>query len=179
MNPLVHAELSWLVAQPLRQRRDRIIVTCAGLVPDLDGLTLLAGTEAYGRYHHVLTHGLLAAAATAGACLVLSRQRAVATLLALGAFHLHLLCDLVGSGPGWPILYFEPFSNAEWFWSGQWNLASWQNAVVGLVATLASLSMALWRSRTPLELVSLRLDALVVRTLRARFLVEGEPPSRR
>src|SRR5688572_3911545 len=103
MNPIVHAELSWLAAQGLRERRDRILVVCAGLAPDLDGLTLLAGEEWYGRYHHVLFHGYVGALITTAVCAALARQRAWVAGLSLAAFHLHLLCDLAGSGPGWPI----------------------------------------------------------------------------
>jgi hypothetical protein len=169
MSPIVHAELSWLLAQGLRERRDRILVTCAGLAPDLDGLSLLAGEEAYSRYHHVLFHGYVGALVTVAACAVLARSRWGVALLALGAFHLHLLCDLAGSGPGWPIHYFWPGSLHPWFWQGQWNLASWQNSLIGLAATLACLACALPFRRTAVELLSARWDAEVTRTVRRRL----------
>lgn len=174
MSPIVHAELSWLLAQSLRERRDRILVTCAGLAPDLDGLGLLGGPELYERYHHVLFHGYVGALCTALVCAALAHERGRVALLSLLAFHLHLLCDLAGSGPGWPILYFWPTSQVEWFWEGQWDLASWQNAVIALFVTLTALACALrgWR-RTPVELVSQRWDAEVVRTLRRRLLREA------
>jgi uncharacterized membrane protein YagU involved in acid resistance len=54
-------------------------------------------------------------------------------------------------------------------WSGQWDLASWQNAVFGLAVTLAALGCALPLGRTVFELVSVKWDVLVVATLRARF----------
>ncbi|XXF79030.1 metal-dependent hydrolase [Myxococcaceae bacterium GXIMD 01537] len=173
MSPLVHAELSWLMTQRLSTRRDRILVTCAGLAPDLDGLSLLGGTEWYVRYHHVLFHGYVGALLTTAVVAMLARERAWTAVLALLAFHMHLLCDLAGSGPGWPIAYFWPTSHHEWFWSGQWNLASWQNAVIGLAVTLASLACALRWRRTPVELVSPRWDLEVTRTLRRRFLGEA------
>jgi hypothetical protein len=168
LNPIVHAELSWLTAQGLPRRRDRIIVTLAGVAPDLDGLSLVGGVETYGRWHHVLTHGAPAALACGVIALAVSRRFAVAGLAVL-AFHLHLLCDLMGSGPGWPIFYAWPFSRAELMWSGQWNLASWQNSVIGMTATTLCLACALWTSRTPVELFSLKQDAKVVAALRARF----------
>jgi hypothetical protein len=148
-----------------------VLVTLAGVLPDLDGLTLAAGEELYGRWHHVLTHGALAAAGCAFALVPFAGagQRLKVAALALGAFHLHLLCDLAGSGPGWPIHYLWPWSDRETMWSGQWNLASWQNTVIGLTATLVCLSFALWRGRTPVELFSLKSDAKVVATLKARF----------
>ncbi len=74
-----------------------------GVAPDIDGLTILAGTESYSRYHHVVTHGLIAAIATGAIAYEISNQRVMALLLSVATFHLHLLCDLAGSGPGWPI----------------------------------------------------------------------------
>lgn len=175
MSPLIHAGIGWLFAQPLARRRDRILVTCAGVAPDLDGLSLLAGQEAFGTYHHVLFHGYVGALLTAAICASLARRRVVTAALALVAFHLHVLCDLVGSGPGWPILYFWPTSRAEWFWSGQWNLASWQNSVIGLGVIVLCMLPALRWKRTIVEVLSTRADAAVVHTLRRRFLREPLP----
>lgn len=165
----MHGELAWLLGQRLNTRRDRALVAIAGVIPDLDGLTLLAGEEAYGRWHHVLTHGWVAALVLCGALATAGRQRLAVFGLALGAFHLHLLCDLAGSGPGWPLTYGWPFTLAEVSWSGQWDLASWQNAVIGLAATVACLACSMPYGRTVVELFSLKLDAMVVQTLRARF----------
>ncbi|MDX2009711.1 MAG: metal-dependent hydrolase [Myxococcaceae bacterium] len=169
MNPIVHAELAWLVGARLSARRDRVLVTLAGVVPDLDGLTLLAGEEAYGTYHHVLTHGLLSASLCAAGLALLAERKAVVGALAFVTFHLHLVCDLAGSGPGWPIWYWWPFDLHQTMWDGQWNLASWQNSVIGLAATLAVLACALPLGRTAVELFSRRADEAVVKTLRARF----------
>ena len=169
MNPIVHAELSWLLAQGLPSRRDRALVTIAGLAPDVDGLSLLGGVDAYARWHHLLFHGALGAAVTAAACAAFARRRGAVAALALVAFHLHLLCDLVGSGPGWPLWYRWPFDRTEWFWDGQWDLASWQNTAIGLAATLLCLLSALLFRRTAVELFSLRGDAAVTAAVRRRF----------
>jgi hypothetical protein len=61
----------------------------------------------------------------------------------------------------------------EWFWQGQWNLASWQNSVIGMAVTLTCLACALRWRRTPVELFSPRWDLEVTRTLRKRFLGEA------
>lgn len=169
MNPLVHGELSWLLAQRLAARKDRALVVLAGILPDLDGLTLLAGEQAYATWHHVLTHGAVAALALSGLLAAFAVQRSAVLGLALVAFHLHLGADLVGSGPGWPVLYFWPFSRHEWSWAGQWELASWQNTVIGLVATLACLACAGPFGRTPVELFSRAADAQVVAAVRRRL----------
>jgi inner membrane protein len=164
--------LSWLLSLRLTSRRDRVLVTCAGLAPDVDGLTLLAGADLYAEYHHVLTHGVVAATVVALACLAVANAKLTTAALGLAAFHLHLVCDLAGSGPGWPIHYFWPISMREWFWDGQWDLASWQNSLIGLTVTLTGLAMALVVRRTPVELLSVRWDQRVTQTLRTRFLRE-------
>ncbi len=176
MNPIVHAQLSWLGAQRLPDRRDRLLVTLAGLAPDLDGLTLLVGEDLYGQWHHVLTHGFVSALVIAAALAAFATRRLAVFGLGLAAFHLHLACDLLGSGPGWPLYYFWPFSRHEWFWDGQWDLASWQNTLIGLGATLAVLACALPYGRTVVELFSLKADAQVVAALRRRF---GRAPAPR
>lgn len=168
MNPIVHAEIGWLLSQPLPTRRERLLVTLAAVVPDVDGLTILAGEDLYLEWHHRVAHGWLAAIAVPVVTAALTRSPR-ATLLALVAFHSHIAADLVGSGPGWPIWYGWPLSDAEWLPSWQWDLASWQNTVIGLAVTLACLGAALVVARTPVELVSLRADRRVVETLRARF----------
>lgn len=169
MNPIVHAELSWLAGARLLERRDRVLVTLAGVVPDLDGLSLLGGVEAYGRWHHLLTHGVVAAVVCSLAFAALARRRLHVAALSFAAFHLHLVCDLVGSGPGWSITYGFPFSSAELAWDGQWNLASWQNSLIGLLATLGVLACAVPLGRTAVELFSPRVDGKVVAAIRARF----------
>jgi len=166
VNPLVHGELSWLAAQKLNDRRDRLLVTVGGVIPDLDGLSLLGGVDAYARWHHVLTHGALSAVLLCGVVTFFARNKLAVFLLGLAAFHLHLVCDLLGSGPGWPLYYLWPFSRAETYWSGQWDLASWQNTLIGLVTTLLVLACAKPFGRTIVELFSVKYDADVVKVVR-------------
>jgi hypothetical protein len=169
MNDIVHAELSWLLAQGLESRRDRILVVVAGVAPDLDGLPVLASHAAYEAYHHVLFHSIFGAIATAVVCAALAKNRWVTGAWAFAAFHLHLLCDLAGSGVEWPFAYFWPVSQHFYGWSGAWELASWQNEVIGALATLACLGAALIWRRTFVEVFSLQADAQVTATIRRRF----------
>jgi membrane-bound metal-dependent hydrolase YbcI (DUF457 family) len=183
MNPIIHAEIGWLCAQGLERRRDRILVTAAAVLPDIDGVGILFSDALYAEWHHKLGHGLIAGAALSvglGAALTVGRAhkaRAFATGAALVclAFHSHIAADLVGSGPGWPIWYLWPFSDSSWFPSWQWDLASWQNTTIGMAITLTCLAMAIFRERTPVELFSERADRRVVDTIRARFLPAPEP----
>lgn len=173
MSPLIHAEVGWLLAQPLARRRDRVLVTLAAVISDVDGLGLVVSDELYENWHHKLGHGVLAACVVAVVVGALTR-RPLGLVLGALAFHAHLAMDLAGSGPGWPVLYWWPWSDVEWLPSWQWDLASWQNTVFGLSATVACLACALPYGRTPVELFSLRADARVVDALRARF---GRRPS--
>ena len=90
-------------------------------------------------------------------------------LLALVAFHLHLVCDLMGSGVDWPIYYWWPTSMRTIGWSGGWELQSWQNGVIGLFTCLACLACALRWRRMVVEVFSTWVDGHVVATVRKRF----------
>lgn len=181
MHPQTHALLSWLLAEAgrLEQRRDRALVLAAGLAPDLDGLSILFGSSAYHTWHRVLCHHGLGAVTIALACAAAARQRARTGLLALAAAHLHFACDMVGSaGPDgsiWPVPYLVPFDMQHpgfappW----QWQLASWQNVAITLLALAASAWLASRRGRTLLEALSLRVDAAVVDAIRRRLPPPG------
>jgi|SRR5579862_8039653 len=157
MSPLTHLLASWIVAVKTTDNlRDRRLVTLAGVAPDLDGLGLVidiangsfarGGAFYYQEYHHWLTHGLPAALGCAVLLAAFGKRRGRVFWLALLTFHLHLLCDLLGSrGPDkgdlWPIYYFGPISrNPAWFWKYQWRLDGWQNTAL----TFALLAWAFW-----------------------------------
>jgi len=143
-----HLALSWLIGQGLSERRDRRLVAWAGMVPDLDLLSLLAGADTLRRFHHSVTHGVVAAAAVVLATAVFARRRLRAAGLALAAFHVHLLCDLLGSGVDWPIAYFWPFSSRELISPYAWPLASWQNLVITVAALVVVAWIGVTRGRT-------------------------------
>jgi LexA-binding, inner membrane-associated putative hydrolase len=157
VSPETHLLASWIIAAKTTDNpRDCRLVTLAGILPDADGLGLLVDlacgwlgckqTFFYQHYHHYLLHGaaggLLIAAVLAG----FARHRWRVLLLALLVFHLHLLCDFVGSrGPSpedlWPIFYLGPFDkDPMWVWRGQWRLDSWINRYL----TVALFLYALW-----------------------------------
>ena len=113
MSPLTHLVGSWLVAvETTNNPRDRKLVTLAGVLPDADGLgvipdvvgSLFSGKECtfyyYQTYHHLLMHGWPAAIVVSILFALYAQQRRQVLLLCLLTFHLHLLCDLIGSrGP--------------------------------------------------------------------------------
>jgi inner membrane protein len=122
----------------------------------------------------VLAHGAVAAVSVTVLFAALARDRLRVALLAFLAFHLHLLCDFFGSGIGWGITYFYPFSRDEFISPVQWDLNSWQNMTATVIALFASGWLAIRNGRTFAETVMpARWDALVVETLRKRFVTAG------
>ena len=185
MSPITHFLMGWAVANlvPALGKRDRALVTWASVVPDIDGLGIVAERLTrnsshplnwWSDYHHVLGHNLGFALIVAAIAAILAKQKVKTTLLVLFSFHLHLLGDLMGArgpdGDQWPIPYLLPFSKqVELPWSGQWALNAWPNFVI--TAALVGITFMLARQRgfSPLEMASVRADAALVRALRARF----------
>jgi len=110
MNPITHLLLSWSVANTSRlNKRERLLVTVAGISPDIDGLGIIPDIltrntdhhlQWWGQYHHQLGHNLGMGLTVALITFCLATRRGATAALALAAFHLHLLCDLLGAkGP--------------------------------------------------------------------------------
>lgn len=186
MNPITHLFVGWTLGDAAtRDARDRALIAWSGVVPDVDGLSLLPdivnrllhrpATDYYFQYHHMLTHGLPAAVLCGAAVFACARKRMRTALLAFASFHLHLLCDLVGSrGPEkadiWPIAYLQPLSDRLTFaWSGQWALNAWPNIALTLILMALLFFRAFHAGYSPVSLISSRADRAFVNTLRARF----------
>jgi inner membrane protein len=170
MHPSSHLIVSWLVGRHLSERRYCCLVTYAGVLPDLDGLSLLAGVDAYGQWHHVLTHGVLGASLVAACTAALAKDRVRVCQLAFLAFHLHLLCDFFGSGYSWGITYWYPFSAQEYLAPIRWDLNAWPNVLATGVALALSGWMAVRHGHSVAETVlPTRWDTIIVATLRNRF----------
>ncbi len=199
MSPETHLLASWLVAAKTTDNpRDCRLVTLGGILPDADGLGLLADTFNsffrhkqtfyYGEYHHYYLHGALGAVLISTVLACFARRRCRVVLLALIVFHLHLLCDLLGSrGPSpadlWPIYYFGPFSSrhAVWLWQGQWRLDGWLNRIITVGLFLWALWLASKRDDSVVGVFNRRLDHTFVRVLRQwrRALVDKNHASSR
>src|SRR6266536_1019144 len=180
MSPATHLLTGWVLANSAcLGRRERALVTLAGVVPDVDGLGIVAEyltrnshhpLEWGSTYHHALRR-LLVALAVAAVSFALATQRWKTAGLVFLSFHIHLLEDLVGSrGPDgyqWPIPYLTPFSRAcELSWRGQWALNAWPNFAITISLLLATFYLAWSVGFSPLEMVSLKADAAFVVALR-------------
>lgn len=137
--------------------RERFFCMLAAFVPDLDGLSLLGGWECYQDWHHVLMHNLLVALAGSGVMAFFSKPRLTAFAVYFGLFHLHFLMDLLGSGEGWGIDYWRPFSPKSYLSFG-WDFCSWQNYLAAFLCIAASIGIVYWKKRTILEYPMPKLD---------------------
>jgi hypothetical protein len=183
MAPATHLLASWIIAAKTTDNpRDCRLVALAGVLPDLDGLGIFADMynsavgnpdhEYYGRYHHIWLHGGLGAVLVTALLVCFARRRGRVALLALLAYHLHLLCDLIGSrgpdvGDKWPIFYLAPMTlHPMWIWKWQWQLFGWQNAVISIVLFVWAIAMALQRGDSFVGVINRKADAVFVRLLR-------------
>lgn len=188
MNPATHFLTGWVVANTGGfERRERAAITIAGIIPDVDGVGVVAELATrnsekpllwWSDYHHVLGHNLAFAVCCAAAGLALSIKRWRTALFVFLSFHLHLLGDLVGArgpdGDQWPIPYLWPFSEAwQLAWDGQWALNAWPNFLITGALLVLTFYWAWKRGYSPLELVSRKADNAFVGALRNRFASRG------
>ena len=184
MSPLTHFFISWSIANTGRlSRKDRLLITAAGVAPDADGLGIVADfltkntatpLNWWDEFHHVFGHCLGFGLCAAILAYSLGTRRRPAAFLALSAVHLHLLGDLVGArGPDgyqWPIPYLLPFSNSiQLVWQGQWALNAWPNFIITALAVLLSFYLAWQRGFSFMGLFSQKADRKFVAVLRSRF----------
>lgn len=177
--------MGWAVANtaPSLTKRERAFVTWASVVPDVDGLGIIAERLTqhsshplnwWSDYHHVLGHNLGFVLVVSAVAAIFATQRIKTTLLVLLSFHLHLLADLAGArgpdGDQWPIPYLLPFSKQlQLTWSGQWALNAWPNIAITAVLIVIAGVLARGRGFSPLEMFSSKADSVFVGVLRARF----------
>lgn len=193
MNPLTHLLTGWLVANTAQLgRRDRAMVTIAAVIPDIDGIGITADVatrgstaplDLYWRFHHTLGHNLAFGLVVMTVVFCLATRSRVAAALAMLSFHLHLAGDIIGSGGGpgshqWTIPYLVPFTDSlQIAWAGQWALNAWPNIVITVCLLAATFYLAWRRGFSPAEMISRRVDAAFVGTLRDRFGAPGRAGS--
>jgi inner membrane protein len=181
MHLATHFFISWLGANTDGlERRDRALVTLAGIILDADALGIVRDIVApikgqplywYAKYHHVIGHNIFLGLAATLACFALARKKWKTAFLALLVFHVHLLADLAGSGGPqggiWPIHYLYPVIKKNIIiWNGQWALNAWPNVVITIVAIAVTLCLGAKRGYTPVEMLSVKADRAVVGVLR-------------
>ena len=186
MSPITHMLASWTSADLFRlDSRNRTLVTLSGALPDLDGIGILA--DLFGRiihkpdqsfytlFHHSLLHGLPAAILIPSLLALFATRRLLVFSIGVLVYHLHLVCDLVGSrgltlNDIWPIPYLSPFSDRLTLsWSHQWALNAWPNLVFTLVLLVYVFYRALKSGYSPVGLFHKKADAAFSTTIQSRW----------
>lgn len=176
MTGLSHGVISWFLGQGGGgSLRDRRIIAWMGVMPDIDALAYPVGMipsldpddgyQLFFETHHHYTHGLgmVVLAMLVGAVFGVSRLRAA--VLAGVAVIVHVLCDVVGSGPEFPVYPFWPLSSASWTVEWSVPVQEWPNLLAGFLLLLAALVYTRFTGRTILEMISLRMDRELARHL--------------
>ncbi|HSH94592.1 MAG TPA: metal-dependent hydrolase [Roseimicrobium sp.] len=183
MSPITHFLAGWTLANMAKLNpRDRMLVSVAGVIPDVDGFGIVVdfatrhSTDWWGRFHHELGHNIGFCLLVTAVFAMLAQRKAMTAWLVFLSFHLHLLGDLVGArgpdGDQWPIPYLEPFSAVpRMVWSGQWPLNGWPNMLITGIMIALAVHWARQRGFSPLEMFSKKADGIFVETLRRRFPV--------
>ena len=148
--------------------RERFFCMAAASLEDLDGLGAVMGTDsdAYQNYHHLLCHNLTFIVIVAIVLAISSRHHMKALLLYIALGHLHLLMDYVGSGPGWAIAYWFPFSRRAYQTSLAWEFFSWQNLAAAALLLAWVIIIAIRQGLSPVEFITPDLDRRFVQWLR-------------
>ena len=184
MSPITHLFISWSAASCFKiDKKDRILATIAGVVPDIDGIRIGYDLlmkenghvlDLWSRYHHTLGHNIGFGLLLTITAFLAAGRRWVTSGLVLLVFHLHLICDVIGSrGPDgyqWPIPYLEPFSDAwQLAWAGQWQLNAWQNIAITSATIIFILYQASQCGLSPLEIISSKANRVFSDTIQKRF----------
>jgi inner membrane protein len=180
MHVPTHIMTGWCIGNffPLTPR-ERVACMAAASLPDLDGLSYVAGESVYQTYHRLLGHNLLFAVAIATTLAALSRGLRIAGVfvLYLALAHSHLVMDYFGSGPNWPIYYLWPFDPSFNFRNQNgWEFSSPQNTTVAAVLLVWTITIAIVKRRTPVELLTPGLDERFVMAAR-RLIGRDRKPS--
>jgi inner membrane protein len=139
-----HVTASFLLAQLGVQERygpaGTLLMVAAGLLPDLDGLTILAGWRTYRTYHRTLGHGLVV---TALGPLLLAAASGLEPFLPLWAWLqaslvLHVFTDVCFYR--WPVQLLWPLSRRGW----GFGLVGWNDLVPTLALYGASVAVLVW-----------------------------------
>jgi hypothetical protein len=164
MSPIGHLQYGWWFAHwGAFSRRERAVIALAGVGPDLDSLSLLAGGDAFHRYHHILFHNVGATLAALVLAIAVFWRRPRVWLLVGFAFAGHIVEDYVTVG--WDQFPLVPFKATVINLSHQ--LPNWLvQGVFQVTAMVFILGMTVWiylrHQRTPLEIISPALDRLLV-----------------
>jgi hypothetical protein len=175
MHVHAHFGLGWAAgtAAPGSDRLLRGCCVAAAAISDVDAAAYLLGEDAYEELHHTFGHNLLLGVVVVAVCTWLHRHRSwrrrlLVVVLTSTCFGAHLLTDAWFTR--YPVHPWWPFSHRQLLFESGVYLDHPLNWFLIAAAMLAIVPLAMWRKVTPLELISPRLDRLVVDAFRTREL---------
>lgn len=181
MAPQQHLVISWVLSNlGYDKRRDRIVATVCGVIPDIDGLGIIIdkilGDGSYYYYmswHRKVGHSIVGVLVVAVLAYLICNRKVLPALVAGLTYVTHLLLDLVGSGGPdgdiWGSWLFWPFSEYELSVGWQWGLNSWQNTGITGAFIVMMIMIAAKKRRTVLEVISVRLDRYCIDLISRMF----------
>jgi hypothetical protein len=160
MSPLVHGLIAWLFAfLVLKKTNDRRLAVIAGVAADLDGVFILFNMDLFTKYHHTFTHSYIFGIPIALTAMILGEEKIKVFFACLGAFTLHLLCDIIGSD--WPIQPFYPFSHLSFSASPYLSITVIYGIISPAVFVLCifiMLAIMYYKQASPMEFISEKVD---------------------
>lgn len=173
-----HAALGWVVgvASPTSDRRLRAWCTAAAILPDIDAAAMLLGRTWYDKLHHTFGHNVF----TGALCVGLAawhfwgrsrRELWTAVVLVAACFASHLLTDMKLSG--WLVHPLWPLDSRGYQFLPNYQLGHEVNLWLLWIFMILPFLLAPWRGATPLELISPRLDRLLLNVFRKKDLACG------
>lgn len=176
MNTEAHLAAGWILGHlgGEETRRFRVIVTLAAVAPDADAVSYVFGRVAYGHVHHALGHNVFFGVLTGVLAAWLFRDRGWRGLAKLAlfsqlAFYSHYFGDYFLTK--FPLVFFWPVSDREFMSGYRFGLDHPINQTLSYLSLVLFVMMAVAWKRSPLEIVSPKLDRLVVNLFRAKPLV--------
>ena len=162
-----HAGLGWMVGvlTPGSDRRLRVWCTTAAILPDVDALVIVFGPEAYDRWHHTFGHNVFLGALCTAAAAWHHRDRPwsrilLAAFLTGACFASHLLTDMKFSS--WTVRPWWPVSGAEYQFVPNYGLGHVSNMILVYGLMGSALVLPFIRPVTPLEILSVGLNRIVM-----------------
>jgi membrane-bound metal-dependent hydrolase YbcI (DUF457 family) len=158
MQLIAHAGLGWALAEAGKgDSRFRQVVFLSAILPDLDGLSLIFGLQAYATYHHFFTHSIPFAILfpLVGAA-ICRGQRMKTFAFALIGCASHLVSDYFLTG--WSMALWYPFSATMISPEHSLTLDHPVNYLLAALAIIYMIYSSIRRKRTPFEVISAKLD---------------------
>lgn len=163
MHIQTHVMSGWCIGNLFKlNRRERFFCMLAASLPDLDGVTIIGGWETYQKWHHVLAHNIMFCVILVSVLTYFSESKLKTLLIYSGLMALHMIMDMLGSGIGWYLYFYWPFSMEKFYTNYGWEFFSWKNQLFGFLFLLWTIIIIYCQRRTPLEYIMPKLNHRLV-----------------